>query len=170
MLTMCLPKGKYAWNVLLVSYPLVLLSRAGYLPQNVPLQMISYLSQESEFLPWHAASRALYQLDKLLDRTEDHSLFSVSLISRQFGVCCSLTLTSAIRKTQLISGSTSQMTRQIELKTSSDHHPKQVNTVSGAVPVLETHSCEKLWDLHHRLCFNGCMFRIAYYHIILFLQ
>uniref|UniRef100_A0A671N7K5 Aminopeptidase n=1 Tax=Sinocyclocheilus anshuiensis TaxID=1608454 RepID=A0A671N7K5_9TELE len=53
-----------------------LFSRAGYLPQNVPLQMISYLSQETEFLPWHAASRALYQLDKLLDRTEDHSLFS----------------------------------------------------------------------------------------------
>ncbi|XP_073693903.1 thyrotropin-releasing hormone-degrading ectoenzyme-like [Garra rufa] len=52
------------------------LARAGYLPQNVPLQMISYLSQEAEFLPWHAASRALYQLDKLLDRTEDHSLFS----------------------------------------------------------------------------------------------
>ncbi|XP_051544822.1 thyrotropin-releasing hormone-degrading ectoenzyme-like [Myxocyprinus asiaticus] len=52
------------------------LARAGYLPQNVPLQIISYLSQESEFLPWHAASRALYQLDKLLDRTEDHSLFS----------------------------------------------------------------------------------------------
>uniref|UniRef100_A0A8C2C5Q6 Aminopeptidase n=1 Tax=Cyprinus carpio TaxID=7962 RepID=A0A8C2C5Q6_CYPCA len=59
------------------------LARAGYLPQNVPLQMISYLSQETEFLPWHAASRALYQLDKLLDRTEDHSLFSVSLISDQ---------------------------------------------------------------------------------------
>uniref|UniRef100_A0A9J7XQW4 Aminopeptidase n=1 Tax=Cyprinus carpio carpio TaxID=630221 RepID=A0A9J7XQW4_CYPCA len=76
------------------------LARAGYLPQNVPLQMISYLSQETEFLPWHAASRALYQLDKLLDRTEDHSLFSVSLISDQFGVCCILTLTSAIRKTQ----------------------------------------------------------------------
>ncbi|XP_073803298.1 thyrotropin-releasing hormone-degrading ectoenzyme isoform X2 [Danio rerio] len=52
------------------------LARAGYLPQNVPLQMISYLSQEPEFLPWHAASRALYQLDKLLDRTLDHSLFS----------------------------------------------------------------------------------------------
>ncbi|XP_051974425.1 thyrotropin-releasing hormone-degrading ectoenzyme-like [Xyrauchen texanus] len=52
------------------------LARAGYLPQNVPLQIISYLSQESEFLPWHAASRALYQLDKLLDRTEDHNLFS----------------------------------------------------------------------------------------------
>ncbi|XP_059361420.1 thyrotropin-releasing hormone-degrading ectoenzyme-like isoform X1 [Carassius carassius] len=52
------------------------LARAGYLPQNIPLQMILYLSQESEFLPWHAASRALYQLDKLLDRTEDHSLFS----------------------------------------------------------------------------------------------
>lgn len=115
----------------LSSYSL-LLSRAGYLPQNVPLQMISYLSQESEFLPWHAASRALYQLDKLLDRTEDHSLFSVSLISHQFGVCCILTLTSAIRKTQLISGSTSQMTRQIELKTSSDHHPKQQSTMFQA--------------------------------------
>ncbi|TRY66450.1 hypothetical protein DNTS_012502 [Danionella cerebrum] len=52
------------------------LARAGYLPQSIPLQMISYLSQEMEFLPWHAASRALYQLDKLLDRTDDHSLFS----------------------------------------------------------------------------------------------
>ncbi|XP_076158732.1 thyrotropin-releasing hormone-degrading ectoenzyme-like [Alosa pseudoharengus] len=52
------------------------LARAGFLPQNVPLQIISYLPQEKEFLPWHAASRALYQLDKLLDRTEDYSLFS----------------------------------------------------------------------------------------------
>lgn len=51
--------------------------RAGFLPQNVPLQLISYLPQEKEFLPWHASSRALYQLDKLLDRTEDYSLFSV---------------------------------------------------------------------------------------------
>lgn len=140
MLTMCLPKGKYSSNVLLVSYPptLFLLSRAGYLPQNVPLQMISYLSQESEFLPWHAASRALYQLDKLLDRTEDHSLFSVSLISHQFGVCWILTLTSVIRKTQLISSSTSQVTRQIELKTSSDHYSTTVHNVSGTMPVLET--------------------------------
>lgn len=52
------------------------LARAGYLPQNVPLQMICYLPLEKEFLPWHAASRALYQLDKLLDRTQDYSLFS----------------------------------------------------------------------------------------------
>lgn len=75
--------------------------RAGYLPQNVPLQTISYLSQETEFLPWHAASRALYQLDKLLDRTEDHSLFSVSLISHRFVVWRVLTLVSAVRKTPL---------------------------------------------------------------------
>ncbi|XP_053097825.1 thyrotropin-releasing hormone-degrading ectoenzyme-like isoform X2 [Pangasianodon hypophthalmus] len=52
------------------------LARAGYLPQNLPLQIICYLSKEDDFLPWHAASRALYQLDKLLDRTEDYSLFS----------------------------------------------------------------------------------------------
>lgn len=62
-------------------YPLTCMfsatSRAGFLPQNVPLQMICYLPQEKEFLPWHASSRALYQLDKLLDRTEDYSLFSV---------------------------------------------------------------------------------------------
>lgn len=51
--------------------------RAGYLPQTIPLQIISYLPEEDEFLPWHAASRALYQLDKLLDRTEDYSFFSV---------------------------------------------------------------------------------------------
>ncbi|TST22535.1 Thyrotropin-releasing hormone-degrading ectoenzyme [Bagarius yarrelli] len=52
------------------------LARAGYLPQNLPMQIICYLSKEDDFLPWHAASRALYQLDKLLDRTEDYSLFS----------------------------------------------------------------------------------------------
>uniref|UniRef100_A0AAY4BLL3 ERAP1-like C-terminal domain-containing protein n=1 Tax=Denticeps clupeoides TaxID=299321 RepID=A0AAY4BLL3_9TELE len=52
------------------------LARAGLLPQNVPLQIICYLPQEKDFLPWHAASRSLYQLDKLLDRTEDYSLFS----------------------------------------------------------------------------------------------
>ncbi|GAA6100238.1 thyrotropin-releasing hormone-degrading ectoenzyme [Tachysurus ichikawai] len=54
------------------------LARAGYLPQSIPLQIICYLSEEDEFLPWHAASRALYQLDKLLDRTKDYSIFSVS--------------------------------------------------------------------------------------------
>ncbi|XP_020781914.1 thyrotropin-releasing hormone-degrading ectoenzyme [Boleophthalmus pectinirostris] len=52
------------------------LARAGYLPQNIPLQLISYLPEESSFLPWHAASRVLYQLDKLLDRTDEYSLFS----------------------------------------------------------------------------------------------
>lgn len=51
--------------------------RAGYLPQGIPLQLIGYLPEEPSFLPWHAASRALYQLDKLLDRTEEYSLFSV---------------------------------------------------------------------------------------------
>ncbi|XP_056133553.1 thyrotropin-releasing hormone-degrading ectoenzyme-like [Lampris incognitus] len=52
------------------------LARAGRLPQSIPLQIIGYLPQEHSFLPWHAASRALYHLDKLLDRTEDYSLFS----------------------------------------------------------------------------------------------
>ncbi|KAL4641471.1 thyrotropin-releasing hormone-degrading ectoenzyme-like [Arapaima gigas] len=52
------------------------LARAGYLPQNIPLEMICYLPHETEFLPWHAASRALYQLDKLLDRSEEYSIFS----------------------------------------------------------------------------------------------
>ncbi|XP_068162940.1 thyrotropin-releasing hormone-degrading ectoenzyme-like [Antennarius striatus] len=52
------------------------LARAGYLPQGVPLQLIGYLPQEAWFLPWHAASRALYQLDKLLDRTDEYRLFS----------------------------------------------------------------------------------------------
>uniref|UniRef100_A0A8C4HDV7 Thyrotropin-releasing hormone-degrading ectoenzyme n=1 Tax=Dicentrarchus labrax TaxID=13489 RepID=A0A8C4HDV7_DICLA len=52
------------------------LARAGYLPQGVPLQLIGYLPEETSFLPWHAASRALYQLDKLLDRTDEYSLFS----------------------------------------------------------------------------------------------
>ncbi|KAM8884268.1 thyrotropin-releasing hormone-degrading ectoenzyme-like [Synchiropus picturatus] len=52
------------------------LARAGYLPQGVPLQLIGYLPEETSFLPWHAASRSLYQLDKLLDRTDEYSLFS----------------------------------------------------------------------------------------------
>ncbi|XP_044305748.1 thyrotropin-releasing hormone-degrading ectoenzyme [Varanus komodoensis] len=52
------------------------LARAGYLPQNIPLEVIKYLSKEKEFLPWHAASRALYPLDKLLDRTENYNIFN----------------------------------------------------------------------------------------------
>ncbi|XP_029903944.1 thyrotropin-releasing hormone-degrading ectoenzyme-like, partial [Myripristis murdjan] len=52
------------------------LARAGYLPQGIPLQLIGYLPEETSFLPWHAASRVLYQLDKLLDRTDEYSLFS----------------------------------------------------------------------------------------------
>ncbi|NWW95783.1 TRHDE protein, partial [Rhynochetos jubatus] len=52
------------------------LARAGYLPQNIPLEIIRYLSEEKDFLPWHAASRALYPLDKLLDRTENYNIFN----------------------------------------------------------------------------------------------
>ncbi|XP_021240866.1 thyrotropin-releasing hormone-degrading ectoenzyme isoform X2 [Numida meleagris] len=52
------------------------LARAGYLPQNIPLEIIRYLSEEKDFLPWHAASQALYPLDKLLDRTENYNVFS----------------------------------------------------------------------------------------------
>ncbi|XP_015272510.1 PREDICTED: thyrotropin-releasing hormone-degrading ectoenzyme [Gekko japonicus] len=52
------------------------LARAGYLPQNIPLEIIKYLSKEKEFLPWHAASQALYPLDKLLDRTENYNIFN----------------------------------------------------------------------------------------------
>ncbi|KAE8281208.1 Thyrotropin-releasing hormone-degrading ectoenzyme [Larimichthys crocea] len=52
------------------------LAKAGYLPQGIPLQLIGYLPEETSFLPWHSASRALYQLDKLLDRTDEYSLFS----------------------------------------------------------------------------------------------
>ncbi|XP_056445378.1 thyrotropin-releasing hormone-degrading ectoenzyme-like [Gadus chalcogrammus] len=52
------------------------LARAGLLPQDIPLQLIGYLPGEHSFLPWHAASRVLYQLDRLLDRTENYSVFS----------------------------------------------------------------------------------------------
>ncbi|XP_062440613.1 thyrotropin-releasing hormone-degrading ectoenzyme [Rhea pennata] len=52
------------------------LARAGYLPQNIPLEIIRYLSEEKDFLPWHAASQALYPLDKLLDRTENYNIFN----------------------------------------------------------------------------------------------
>lgn len=64
-------------TILLILY-FVLSLRAGYLPQGVPLQLIGYLPEETSFLPWHSASRALYQLDKLLDRTDEYSLFSVN--------------------------------------------------------------------------------------------
>lgn len=53
------------------------LCRAGYLPQNIPLEIIRYLSEEKDFLPWHATSRALYPLDKLLDRMEKYNVFNV---------------------------------------------------------------------------------------------
>ncbi|KAK2499392.1 hypothetical protein MC885_007993 [Smutsia gigantea] len=49
---------------------------AGYLPQNIPLEIIRYLAEEKDFLPWHAASRALYPLDKLLDRMEKYNVFN----------------------------------------------------------------------------------------------
>ncbi|KAK1169229.1 thyrotropin-releasing hormone-degrading ectoenzyme-like [Acipenser oxyrinchus oxyrinchus] len=58
------------------------LARAGYLPQNIPLEIVRYLSQEKEFLPWHAASRVLYHLDKLLDRTEEYSIFSEYILKQ----------------------------------------------------------------------------------------
>ncbi|XP_075396077.1 thyrotropin-releasing hormone-degrading ectoenzyme-like isoform X2 [Tenrec ecaudatus] len=57
-------------------------SRAGYLPQNIPLEMIRYLSEEKDFLPWHAASRALYPLDKLLDRMENYNVFNEYILKQ----------------------------------------------------------------------------------------
>uniref|UniRef100_A0A9L0JZU0 Aminopeptidase n=1 Tax=Equus asinus TaxID=9793 RepID=A0A9L0JZU0_EQUAS len=58
------------------------LARAGYLPQNIPLEVIRYLSEEKDFLPWHAASRALYPLDKLLDRMEKYNVFNEYILKQ----------------------------------------------------------------------------------------
>ncbi|XP_021060658.2 thyrotropin-releasing hormone-degrading ectoenzyme isoform X1 [Mus pahari] len=58
------------------------LARAGYLPQNIPLEIIRYLSEEKDFLPWHAASRALYPLDKLLDRMENYNIFNEYILKQ----------------------------------------------------------------------------------------
>ncbi|XP_004700840.1 thyrotropin-releasing hormone-degrading ectoenzyme [Echinops telfairi] len=58
------------------------LARAGYLPQNIPLEMIRYLAEEKDFLPWHAASRALYPLDKLLDRMENYNVFNEYILKQ----------------------------------------------------------------------------------------
>ncbi|XP_004386516.2 thyrotropin-releasing hormone-degrading ectoenzyme [Trichechus manatus latirostris] len=58
------------------------LARAGYLPQNIPLEIIRYLSDEKDFLPWHAASRALYPLDKLLDRMENYNIFNEYILKQ----------------------------------------------------------------------------------------
>ncbi|XP_078075905.1 thyrotropin-releasing hormone-degrading ectoenzyme-like [Mustelus asterias] len=52
------------------------LARAGYLPQNIPLEIIRYLYKEKEFLPWHAASNVLLYLDKLVDRNKEYNIFS----------------------------------------------------------------------------------------------
>ncbi|XP_069758954.1 thyrotropin-releasing hormone-degrading ectoenzyme-like [Narcine bancroftii] len=51
------------------------LARAGYLPQNIPLEIIKYLYKEKEFLPWHAASNVLLDLDRLVDRNKEHNIF-----------------------------------------------------------------------------------------------
>ncbi|XP_054974057.1 thyrotropin-releasing hormone-degrading ectoenzyme isoform X2 [Sorex araneus] len=58
------------------------LARAGYLPQNIPLEILKYLSEEKDFLPWHAASRALYPLDKLLDRMEKYNVFNEYILKQ----------------------------------------------------------------------------------------
>ncbi|XP_058424828.1 thyrotropin-releasing hormone-degrading ectoenzyme [Diceros bicornis minor] len=58
------------------------LARAGYLPQNIPLEVIRYLAEEKDFLPWHAASRALYPLDKLLDRMEKYNVFNEYILKQ----------------------------------------------------------------------------------------
>ncbi|KAM5249193.1 thyrotropin-releasing hormone-degrading ectoenzyme isoform 2-T2 [Hipposideros larvatus] len=58
------------------------LARAGHLPQNIPLEIIRYLSEEKDFLPWHAASRALYPLDKLLDRMEKYNVFNEYILKQ----------------------------------------------------------------------------------------
>ncbi|KAF3859676.1 hypothetical protein F7725_022075 [Dissostichus mawsoni] len=58
---------------------------AGYLPQGVPLQLIGYLPEEPSFLPWHSASRALYQLDKLLDRTDEELQRELIMLACSFG-------------------------------------------------------------------------------------
>ncbi|XP_072915754.1 thyrotropin-releasing hormone-degrading ectoenzyme-like isoform X2 [Hemitrygon akajei] len=51
------------------------LARAGYLPQSIPLEIMKYLSNEKEFLPWEAASDALIYLDRLVDLNKDYNIF-----------------------------------------------------------------------------------------------
>uniref|UniRef100_UPI00398EB968 thyrotropin-releasing hormone-degrading ectoenzyme-like n=1 Tax=Pristiophorus japonicus TaxID=55135 RepID=UPI00398EB968 len=58
------------------------LARAGYLPQNIPLEIIRYLYKEKEFLPWHAASNVLLYLDKLVDRNKEYNIFSQYILQQ----------------------------------------------------------------------------------------
>lgn len=85
------------------------LARAGYLPQNIPLEIVRYLSQEKEFLPWHAASRVLYHLDKLLDRTEEYSIFSEYILKQVASMYHKLGW-----PTSAVNGSVAQATYQTE--------------------------------------------------------
>jgi len=54
------------------------LARAGYLAYNISLQITSYLSKETDYIPWYAAARAFNYLDSVLLGRENYAAYHVS--------------------------------------------------------------------------------------------
>lgn len=54
------------------------LARAGYLSYKVSLQITTYLSKETDYIPWYAAVRAFDYLDSVLYGSKFYESFHVS--------------------------------------------------------------------------------------------
>lgn len=54
------------------------LARAGYLEYEHALKITLYLKQETDYIPWYAAARALNYLDNLLLEGEKYTDYHVS--------------------------------------------------------------------------------------------
>lgn len=56
----------------------LILAQAGYLRYNVALQIIIYLSKETDYIPWYAAVKAFDYLDGVLHGSKFYVPFHVS--------------------------------------------------------------------------------------------
>jgi hypothetical protein len=53
------------------------LARAGLLPYSTALELTTYLTEETDFIPWVSFFRALSFLNARFAGTEDYNLFKV---------------------------------------------------------------------------------------------
>lgn len=55
------------------------LARAGYLEYSIPLSLIRYLRQETDYIPWVAAFNAIKHLNRMLVRSTGYTSFQVRI-------------------------------------------------------------------------------------------
>lgn len=55
------------------------LARSGRLPYSTAMQLVTYLADEDDYIPWVSANNGLMYLDRLLANSEGYDDFKVKM-------------------------------------------------------------------------------------------